>query len=65
MTYHVFCAIGSNTIWFLTFRELILQDMSWTFFVPYVIGTVSGSVFGARISMFIEKKIGAVADAKI
>ena len=63
MTYHMICSFFSNTIWFLTFRELILADFDYVMFVPYVIGTMTGSVTGAKISMWIEKKIGALADA--
>lgn len=65
MYYHMICAVFSNGIWFMTFRELILNDMTWLFFVPYVIGTVSGSLFGAKVAMWIERKIGALADAKV
>lgn len=59
MRYHVLCSIFSNTIWFLTFRELVLADMTWTLFIPYVIGTVTGSISGSKISMYIEQLIGA------
>jgi len=62
MTYHAIASVFSNAIWFLTFRELIKADMNLLLFIPYTIGTVSGSLTGARISMFIEKLIGAKAD---
>lgn len=62
LTYHTITAIFSNGIFFLTFRELILADMSWLLFVPYIIGTVSGSLFGAQIAFRIERLIGARAD---
>jgi len=61
-TFHIFAAIGSNTLWFLTFRELVLADMTPILLIPYVIGTVVGSVVGMDISMWIEKKLGASAD---
>lgn len=64
MKYHMIAALFSNGIWFLTFRELVKADMTFIFFIPYTIGTISGSVYGAKISMWIEKKIGAVADVK-
>ena len=60
MTYHAVASVLSNGIWFLTFRELVTADMSFTLFIPYTVGTVLGSLFGARASMWIEKKIGAV-----
>jgi len=63
--YHVIAAIFSNTIWFLTFRELVLADMTFMFFVPYVIGTVAGSVTGMSVSAKIEKWLGATADGHI
>ena len=63
--YHIIAASLSNTIWFLTFRQLILEDMSYTFLLPYMVGCVAGSVFGVKISMRIEKWLGATADGHI
>ena len=63
--YHMIAATLSNTIWFLTFRELVLADMSWLFFVPYTFGTVAGSLTGAKLSMFIERKLGAASDSHL
>ena len=57
--YHMFCSILSNGIWFLTFGILVKADMSFYLFIPYLIGTVSGSLFGAKVAMKIEDKIGA------
>lgn len=65
MNYHVIASLFSNTIWFLTFRELIVADMDWKLAIPYVIGTVAGSVTGAKISMKIESLIGAKSDSHI
>lgn len=65
MCYHFIASVMANSIWFLTFRELVLGDMSFVLFVPYVVGTVAGSIFGARVSMWVERRIGAYADAKI
>ena len=65
MRYHILAASASNTIWFLTFRQLILEDMSYAFLLPYMIGTVAGSVFGVKISMKIEKWLGATADGHV
>lgn len=62
MKYHMIASFFSNTIWFLTFRELVRADMNFLLFVPYVIGTMTGSVTGAKISMKIEKWLGATAD---
>lgn len=64
-SYHVIASILSNAIWFLTFRHLVVSGMDISMFVPYTIGTVSGSVFGVRISMRIEKVLGATSDNHI
>jgi hypothetical protein len=61
--YHAGAAVFSNTVFYLTFRELVLADMSLAFATPYIVGTVAGSLFGASISMRIERAIGARADA--
>lgn len=65
LTYHIFAASGSNVIWFLTFRQLIKHDMDWVLLIPYTIGTVAGSVFGVKISMFIERLLGATSDGHL
>ena len=59
--YHIIASILSNGVWFATFRHLVTHDMSWALFAPYTIATVSGSVTGQKISMWIEQKIGAKA----
>ena len=63
--YHIIASLFSNSIWFLTFRELILGDMNYILFIPYVIGTVIGSTFGMSISMKIEAWLGAESDSHI
>lgn len=65
MTYHLIAAIFSNGIWFLTFRQLVTADMSFALFVPYTIGTVSGSLVGQKISMWIERLLGASSDGHL
>ena len=62
MAYHAVMSVLSNGIFFLTFRELLLSDMAWTMFPPYVLGTVCGSLYGAKIALRIERRIGALAD---
>jgi len=61
MTYHGVCSVMSNGVWFMTMRELVINDLTWWLLVPYIVGTVSGSLAGAKISMKIEKLIGAKA----
>ena len=59
MTYHAVCSVFSNGIWFATMHHLVVTDLSWWLLAPYVIGTVVGSITGAKISMRIERLIGA------
>lgn len=59
MLYNGFCAIFSNGIWLLMMRELFTADLSYDLFAPYIIGTAGGSMFGAKVSMTIEKFLGA------
>ena len=60
--YHMIASVFSNGIWFLTFRQLILAEMNWLLFLPYTVGTVAGSLLGAKVSMWIERRIGAASD---
>ena len=62
MTYHLIASVFSNGIWFMTFRELVKNDMTFMFFIPYTLGTVCGSLTGAKVSQWIEKRIGAFTD---
>lgn len=63
--YHVIASIFSNSIWFLTMRELVTHDMTLLLFLPYTAGTVSGSVWGVKVSMWIERMIGATSDGHL
>lgn len=65
VAYHVVASILSNAVWFVTFRHLVTHDMTWALLVPYTVGTVSGSVWGVKVSMWIEKRLGATSDAHI
>jgi len=59
MAYHAICGLFSNGIWFLTMGLLVRNELSLILLVPYIVGSVSGSITGAKASMWIEKKIGA------
>jgi len=59
VAYHATCSVFSNMLWFLTMHQLVVADLDIILIVPYTIGTVCGSVFGAAVSMRIEKLIGA------
>lgn len=63
--YHIIASVFSNGLWFLTFRELVKSDMDYTLLVPYILGTVIGSVYGMKISMKIESWLGASADGHL
>ena len=63
--YHIITSLFSNSIWFLTFRQLVLADMSIKLIPFYVLGTVIGSVSGVKISMFVERILHASADGHI
>lgn len=65
MKYHFIASFFSNTLWFLTMRELVLSDLKWYLLIPYALGTVSGSIYGAKLSMKIEKWLGASADGHL
>lgn len=65
MKYHIVAAVASNTIWFLTFKQLLVADMPFWLIPPYVLGTVAGSVYGVKISMKIEKWLNAQSDSHL
>ena len=59
MTYHAICSVFSNGLWFATMHLLVAADLTWWLAFPYIAGTVCGSLLGAKVSMYIEQKIGA------
>ena len=65
LTYHLIAAFFSNTIWFLTMRELVLAEMTIYLFLPYTVGTVAGSLSGVKISMWIERILNARSDSHL
>ncbi len=62
MYYHGICSVFSNGLWLVTLgvvgSELIINANYWMA-IPYIIGTVAGSLFGAKVSMKIEAYLGA------
>jgi|GEM_PF-2909648 len=64
-TYHLIAAFFSNGIWFLTMRYLVRADLTMALFLPYCLGTVTGSLAGVRVSMWIERMLGAGADTHL
>ena len=63
--YHIIASIFSNGVWFLTFKLLVVNNMDIILFIPYCIGTVTGSVLGVKISMYIEKILHATSDSHL
>lgn len=63
--YHLLTSIFSNGVWFLTFRELVLTEFSPALFTPYTVGTCAGSLLGTKVSMWIERLIGAASDSHL
>jgi len=63
MTYHVLASCFSNSIWFLTFRELQVKQWTPDLYIPYAAGAAIGSVTGVVSSMAIEKKLHVTSEA--
>ena len=59
MYYHAICSVFSNGLWFLTMHLLVAEELTYWLIPPYILGTVAGSLYGASVSMRIEKLIGA------
>jgi len=59
MVYHAIASVFSNGIWFFTMRELVVADLTVILLIPYIIGTVLGSLTGTKVSMKIEQLLGA------
>lgn len=58
-TYHALTSVLSNGMWFATMHYLVVSELDWKVAPFYILGTVVGSVFGQKISIFIETRIGA------
>lgn len=61
-TYHFIAVLLATLVFFWMLRRLVTNELSLVLVLPYVAGTVLGSLTGARISTWIEKRIGAIAD---
>jgi hypothetical protein len=62
-TYHIVASIVKSLAWYLLFQSLTLRGMPFALFIPYSFGSVLGGIAGQEVSAWIEKKIGATADA--
>jgi hypothetical protein len=63
-TYHAFCMLLSNIVWYAVLHRLVLDNMSLFLFVPYTVATVWGSFTGAKASMCVEERLGITTDSK-
>lgn len=63
--YHAVAAVGSNGAYFATLAYMVSLDLAAWLVVPYVVGTVNGSLIGASLSMWIERAIGATSDGHL
>jgi hypothetical protein len=63
--YHIIASIFSNGVWYATFSYLVVNKMPMDLFIPYTVGTVTGSVWGVKISMWIEKILHAESDSHL
>ena len=62
MGYFLIASIFSHSLWFFTFKELVKGDMDLILFIPYLVGTILGSMTGMKTSMRIEKWLNASSD---
>lgn len=60
--YHMIAVTASTFVGFLTFRHIVFSEISLWMLPAYVAGTISGSLTGSHVSMWIERVIGARAD---
>lgn len=65
MRYHTIAAIFNNGIWFLSLKLLADSGMNIYLLFPYTIGTVCGSLSGAKVGMLIERWLGASTDSHL
>lgn len=60
--YHLLASVLASLVFFATLRLLILSDVTLLYLAPYILGTMLGSVLGTKLSIWIEARIGAIAD---
>ena len=65
MTYHIFASAGAQTVYLLVLKQLIESSVEPAIMPFYIVGMVAGSVSGAKISMYVEKRLFAPADGHL
>ena len=62
--YLEWASVFSNGIWFITLNILVVHHLALYLWIPYLVGTGIGSLWGQAIAMRLEAEIGAtMADA--
>lgn len=60
--YHFIAAVFATTVFFVSLSYLVYLKVTLAVLLIYIFGTMLGSVYGTRLSLRIERMIGAVAD---
>lgn len=63
--YHSLISVVDGVLWYFMWRELFVGKLSLALFPPYLFGNILGGMAGQKISMGIEKLIGASADSHL
>lgn len=60
--YHFIAAVFATTVFYVSLSYLVYLKVTLAVLLVYIFGTMLGSVYGTRLSVRLEKMIGAVAD---
>ncbi|MDP1689653.1 MAG: hypothetical protein Q8L52_00370 [bacterium] len=64
--YLEWASVFSNGIWFITLNILVVHHLAWHLWIPYLVGTGIGSLWGQAFAMRLEAEIGAtMADKSV
>jgi hypothetical protein len=62
--YHCYASIFSNGVWYATIGLLNHYNFKGWLAVPYIIGAVTGSLFGMTLGIWFEKRMGLYESPK-
>ncbi len=62
--YLEWASVFSNGVWFITLNILVVHHLALYLWIPYLVGTGIGSLWGQAFAMRLEAEIGATMDAK-
>ncbi len=57
-------AVLSSGAFLLSFYVLIVQELSWAYFLVYVVATTVGTLYGKTISVWLEQRLDIKTDTK-